>query len=106
MGLDVSHGAYRGSYTSFHNLRLAVCAAAGVTWSDDGTYPNTVAEGLRIFLAHSDCYGEISAQDCEKVAASLREVLPNVAADWRPHVLQFIHGAEKAAMSGDVLEFS
>lgn len=106
MGLDVSHDAYSGSYTSFHYLRLEVCAAAGVVCRDDFLYFDSIDDGLEIFLTHSDCDGEISPQDCKKVADSLRAILPKITEEWQPRVLQFIHGAEKAALNGESLEFS
>ena len=99
MGLDVSHDAYAGTYSSFHHLRLAVRDAADVTRRYD-------YDGLELFLSHSDCDGNFSPAECAKVAESLRALLPAVDPYWQPRVLQFIHGAEKAASRDEFLEFS
>ena len=83
----------------------------GYTASD---YP-----GLREFLIHSDCDGEISPEMCEKVADDLEKILPLVEAlGWEAGghiargggfvaVLQrFIAGCRAAAEANEPLIFS
>lgn len=99
MGLDCSHDAYHGAYSSFNRFRQAVAKAAGGSfpphekgWTDNGRepgentwyvgddYPQNEWAGLWAFLGHSDCDGEIDPEMCEKVANDLTKLLPAVAA--------------------------
>lgn len=74
--------------------------------------------GLFIFLAHSDCDGEISAEDCVKVADELEDLIPKIdALGWESsgHIeraggfvavtKQFIAGCRRAASAGEPLVF-
>jgi len=104
MGLDVSHNAWSGAYSAFNSLRRTICEAMGGKWpssfnSDDGFwywgdgYTRETHPGLFVFLSHSDCDGEISPDDCTKVADDLEALLPRIAAT-----------AEEPALSGFVME--
>lgn len=101
MGLDVSHNAFSGAYSAFNRLRQEVAYAAGGSFpphwirdsegsvvldnngspvknrklTDEYIYlPDDCGDGLREFLAHSDCDGEISPEMCKKVADDLEVV--------------------------------
>lgn len=140
MGLDCTHGAFNGAYSAFNRLRQAVCKAAGGRYpffSDaDRAYLETIGTyavdngrwyvpdeiiieawpGLYVFLSHSDCDGEISPEDCRKVALDLERLLDKVsdepagghldaAGGYKACVRKFIAGCRLAAAHGEALEF-
>jgi len=100
MGLDVSHDAFSGAYSAFNRFRGAVAEAMGGSFpphkpgarDDEGKpmdprmwywgdgYTAETHPGLMVFLAHEDCDGEISPEDCVKVADELEMLLPKLAA--------------------------
>ena len=100
MGLDCTHGAFNGPYSAFNRLRQTVAKACGASFpphprdaldnegellSDDLIYfPESWNEndypGLREFLGHSDCDGEISPNMCKIVADELESLLPIINA--------------------------
>ena len=88
MGLNCSHGAFSGAYSAFNRFRQAVAKAANGSfpphdieglddnlwyWGDG--YSKETHPGLYIFFSHSDCDGEISPEDCVKIANELEELL-------------------------------
>jgi hypothetical protein len=131
MGLDVSHGAFSASYSSFSRLRQWVCAATGGSYPphEDETLPwdmwvvgpgydSHTHPGLFEFLSHSDCDGEISPDMCARVADELEALLPKaVAMGWKASgyieacggyeavLLAFIKGCRAAHAANEPLEF-
>lgn len=108
MGLDCSHDAFHGAYSSFNRFRQEVCHAIGGSFPphwlinhngevarDKAGYPlhDTSLDdkliyfpddgldddsGMYAFLVHSDCDGEISPEMCVKVADDLEAILPKI----------------------------
>jgi len=103
MGLDTSHNAWHGAYSSFSHWRDALCNAAGWTLEptkyEDGfkaSWPKEIdAESLTeenfqgkwdqwpddpliILIAHSDCDGIIPAEHCAHLAARLEGLIPKL----------------------------
>jgi hypothetical protein len=116
MGLDVSHGAFIGPYGSFDRFRQTLCEATGGTWPkrfsgssyfvlgpgfDSESHP-----GLWELLNHSDCDGEISPEDCLKVAKDLKELLPELGIPDIRVAKKFIEGCELAASLNESLIFA
>jgi hypothetical protein len=116
MGLDISHNAWHGSYSSFGEWRRTVAELAGFPpldemrgfggsrqWGVDG------AGDLRLIplLHHSDCNGEISPEDCAAIADALKALLDKPwPDDWLlDKTRQFIVGARTAAAADEPLEF-
>lgn len=91
MGLDVSHDAFSGAYSSFNRFRQMICKATGGSWPPhedkaldekrfyvgDG-YTEESHPGLWEFLMHSDCDGNISPRMCKFVANDLESLLPKI----------------------------
>ncbi len=135
MGLDCSHDAFHGAYSSFNRFRQAVAKATGGSfpphavdeidgekldpeywyWGDDykvGTHP-----GLNAFLAHSDCDGKIGPFICAKLAKELEALLPEIdkqgmggghiesAGGYGSVTRRFISGCMLAAENNEPLEF-
>lgn len=136
MGLDVSHDAFSGAYSSFNRFRQAVAKAMGGSFPphekdvhEDGTklepgmwywgegYTHDTHPGLSVFLMHSDCDGEISSEDCSKLANELEALLPKLDAmgigsghierggGYGAVARQFIAGCKYAAESCEPLVF-
>lgn len=144
MCLDVSHNAFCGAYSAFNRFRQAVAWTAGGIhppfWLDDERTAARFAEleveepnpdywympdslsaetnpGLWVFLSHSDCDGEISPEDCAKVADDLTPLLDKINdfGPAGPHndrngglrgtLQRFIDGCRAAAGAGEALEF-
>jgi len=88
MGLDTSHNAWHGPYSSFNLWRTLICKKAGL-----GYLRNYIGFGgekqwdenhpLIPLLNHSDCDGEIKWKDCKGIADALTEILPKLELeDW------------------------
>jgi hypothetical protein len=105
VGLDTSHGAFSGAYSSFTKWRADVARAAGYTVSlrkdavsgftyhdlgyDDRDYHDANYMGiwapdeepddiLLVLLVHSDCSGVIDRRHVPFLAARLEELLPRI----------------------------
>lgn len=130
MGLDVSHDAWTGAYSAFNRFRQAVCGALGGSFppheeeglDPDSWYWGNEAQpeewpGLKVFLAHSDCDGEISPEDAAKIADEMERLLPKIEAlpiggghiqrdgGIRKVTIRFIDGCRAAAAAGEPLIF-
>ena len=130
MGLDCSHDAFHGAYSAFNRFRQAVAKAMGGSypphedktldenlwyWGDGFT--RSTHPGLYVFFMHSDCDGEISPDDCEKVANELEALLPEIekfgsggghlerAGGLRRVTEKFIAGCREARAANDPLTF-
>ena len=134
MGLDCSHDAFSGAYSAFNRLRREVARAMDGSWpphskfaidgevlSEDkwyygADYSEETHPGLFVFMAHSDCDGEISSEYCVKVADDLEALLPKIeernagghlsrAGGYRGTLEKFIAGCRAAAAANEPLEF-
>ena len=94
MGLDTSHDAWHGPYSTFHEWRKLVAKVAGyevsgddwtVDWEGrtgdevDGTWAKTPDDALLVLLAHSPDDGEIWPAQAEPLANRLEELLPAIS---------------------------
>lgn len=82
MGLDTTHGAWNGAYSAFMRWRKKIAELCGLGDLSqfegyDGIRPlsDIQDEGIRILLSHSDCDGELTPEECEKIASSLSLLL-------------------------------
>lgn len=132
MGLDTSHEAFHGPYSSFDRMRRAVSWAVGGNWpevisltddfdfqeADKQQFPPDQFPGLYEFLNHSDCDGQISPNMCYYVARDLAHIKLLVADLEQTHpefntpmgseserLQQFIDGCWSAYYDSEPLEF-
>lgn len=131
MGLDTTHDAWHGAYSSFYRWRCEIWAAAGLPMIPDmdrggrpapscwtrslmdtdyqGTWHVVPDEPLEYVVNHSDCDGFIEPEHCALVADRLEEILPNIPEDddfgTHQRTTQFIRGLRSAAEAGERLEF-
>jgi hypothetical protein len=132
MGLNVSHGAFSGSYVAFNNFRSFICESAGGSWQDhfdksldpdlwyvDSAFNKATHPGLWELLLHEDHTGKISPSACVLVARDLEELLPVMLGmdslgfgciarngGYVATVKKFIAGCWSAAAVGESLIFS
>lgn len=93
MGLRVSHNAFEASCSAFNRFRKFVLTSIGGSypphkqedlesdrwyWDTDRPFSSETHPGLKEFLCHSDCDGEISSEMCKVVADELQSILPYI----------------------------
>jgi len=130
MGLDTSHNAWHGPYSSFMRFRELLAKQIGFnlremegfsdkTHTIEGTkkWADLPKDDLHILLNHSDCDGHITAKRCEKLAKRLDEVLiiatekvpePDEREYWDyflKQIKQFSTGCKLAHSKNEPLEF-
>ena len=131
MGLDCSHDAFHGAYSSFNRFRQVVAKAIGGSfpphdgdrtldpdqWYWGRGYGEETHPGLLLFFQHSDCDGELSPAECSLVANDLEALMPNIAAhgSGTGHIARdggygevakrFIAGCRDACEAGESLLF-
>lgn len=118
MGLDTTHNAWHGPYSSFNDFRRAVLKAYnGTDLFDYAGYEsrNKLSphvplldiddDGILLLCDHSDCDGHIRWVDCKLVADSLSRVLPKLDQFYKDKCQQFIDGCLLAYNSKENLEF-
>lgn len=86
MGLDCSHGAFNGAYSSFHRMRGFICETLGGDWfkSNGNTFyiPDEMykqRKGIMLLLTHSDCDGEFTPEEALQVHCDLEWFLDTYA---------------------------
>ncbi len=113
MGLDTSHNCWHGAYSHFNLFRRAICQAAGFGvldnyegFSGSDSWPaKAKSDAIIKLLNHSDCEGEIAADDCGPIADRLSELLP-LMGEWKPEAEKFIAGLRDAAANHENVTFS
>jgi len=87
MGLDFDvAGGYKGEcarwgYSGFNRFRRAIASAAGINldsmygFNGSESWDKFKDEPLVPLLNHSDCDGELTPEECAKVAPRLKELL-------------------------------
>lgn len=117
MGLDTSHDAWHGSYSTFNQWRTEIAKAAGmpplfdmVGFGGNIEWSTLEPNDIHILLNHSDCDGEITWQDCKLVADALTKLLDklpdeNMYFSVKYRAEQFIKGCMLAYESKENLDF-
>ena len=68
----------------------------------------SIKDDIKPLLTHSDCDGELTPEECAKVAPRLRELVSNWPDDDydKINALRLAEGMDEAVKSGENLEFS
>jgi len=124
MTLTISHGAFCGMCSEFHDWRFSVANGAGfaleetadgmtsiaLDWnvvSDDnilGVWTAPPAEALLVLFTHSDIGGEITSVDARRLADRLSE-LP-IPQEWHVVTQRFVAGCRLAVSRNEPLQFT
>lgn len=79
MGLDTSHNAYHGPYSSFMDFRKSLASHLGFNLLDmegfGGSKKWDGKDDVQILLSHSDCDGIITPDDCLRLSVRLDQIL-------------------------------
>ena len=122
MGLDTSHNCWHGPYSSFNRFRHWVAENIGINLDEyigfggDKEYGEIENHDLFPFLFHSDCEGDISPDDCKKIADGLDTMLKKVplvekigdmywGENFRSRAVSFRDGCLEAYKAGESVEF-
>ncbi len=122
MGLDTTHNAWHGSYGAFARWRRHLAWVVGFPpldlmsgFQDYKTPDDEVLswdilkpDDLILLLHHSDCDGEFSFDESERIANRLNELLNNdrfSEEEWGDKTKQFIKGLQLAAKRKEKVTF-
>jgi hypothetical protein len=119
MGIDFSHCDAHWSYGGFNHARTRLAEAVGFVLTDmqgfgtlTGQTPGArswdeITDPVKPLLNHSDCDGELTAEECKAAAPRLREIVSTWDADDydRLHFEELARGMDAAAEAGEPLEF-
>lgn len=124
MGIDFTHTSAQWSYTGFGAFRRALALFEGFELDDMKGFGgdrdwDTVTTDLVPLLNHSDCDGELTPDECRRVAPRLRQVVdelwPAARAVWevdpnayinRQSGLGLADGMDAAAAADESLQFT
>jgi hypothetical protein len=110
MGLDTSHNAWHGPYSSFNLWRAEICKQAELGDLKDyygfgGDKQWDENHPLFPLLYHSDCDGEIKWEDCKGIADALNEILPKITDWYVGKTINFINGCMSAYEVKENIDF-
>ena len=82
MGLIITNNSFQGHYSDYGNFRRHLSTLVGIGdlsdysgFGGEKQFPSTDDEPLVLLIDHSDCDGDLSAEECGKVAKRLTEIL-------------------------------
>lgn len=113
MGLNCSHGAWDGAYSSFMRFREDVAATIGMNIDNmigfGGLQKFDETNDLTPFLSHSDCHGVLTPDECIRTARGLGAILDELPSEGpgnsKERAIQFAKGCALAAANNEDLEF-
>ena len=118
MGLDFSHTDAHWAYSGFMRFRTRIAATLGINLESMEGFardlrPNqspvpwdTVDDDIKILLYHSDCDGDLSPDECRKIAPRLREIVSPWPDDHdKQQALLLADGMDRAAKKKEALRF-
>ncbi len=113
MGLDTTHGAWSGAYSSFNRFREELAKAIGFNLKEFEGFGGSrsfdeIDNGIRWLLDHSDCDGDIAPDKCKLIADAIWDILPDLddtgPFSVRESAERFMRGCIKAYRNDENLE--
>lgn len=111
MGVDFSHGDASWAYSGFNRFRTRLASEIGMElekmegFGGDTPWGN-YADDILPFLNHSDCDGELSPEECAKIAPRIRALVASWPEDYdHQKALRLADGMEEAANAQETFEF-
>lgn len=110
MGLNISHGDFSMSYSSFHEFRTELAKLVGLDYDKMQGLGGDIAwetdTKLVFLLNHSDCDESISTGQLKILIPELKELKGKLSSKFFSHQLDlFIDGCELALKAKRPLEF-
>lgn len=103
MGVNFSYCMAHWTYSFFHDFRVKLANEVGIDlnqmegFGGDHLFSN-YQDAIIPLLQHSDCQGELSAEECSRVAPRLREIVASWNGDPdQPEAWLLAEGMERAA---------
>ena len=86
MGLDTTHGCWNGGYGAFNKFRYGLGKLIGINLDDYYGYRNsdktppykdlvTINNGIGPLLDHSDCDGELTPSECQRIFDGMQQIV-------------------------------
>lgn len=112
MGLAFRQSNAQWSYSGFNAFRCRLAAEIGINLREMAGFGpperpwHKITDGISPLLNHSDCEGELTPEECKRVAPRLRELV----ADWtdghdKQNALELADDMEATAEKGEALVF-
>lgn len=123
MGLDTTHNAWHGPYSSFNEFRRAIlkayngedlfeyegyesrCKRDNGYESPGKALINIDDDGILLLMDHSDCEGNIRWVDCKLVADSIERIITKLKDQHFDNAIPFVKGLRLAYNSKEDLLF-
>lgn len=117
MGLDTTHDAFHGPYSSFNKWRHWLAHQIGINLNDyfgyggNGTKDiESIDHPLMPLFNHSDCDGELTPEECRQIIKGLKDILSTTPLDtsffsnyWLTE--RFMKGCIRAANAKENIKF-
>lgn len=121
MGLDTTHNAWHGPYSSFNRFRYKLASLIGINLDDytgynaNGTKElDSMDHPLVPLFNHSDCEGELTPEECKSIADGLEPIIKSLPVpeltfsienEFVRDVIQFRDGCLEAYSKKENIEF-
>jgi hypothetical protein len=115
MGLDTTHNAWHGPYSMFNTFRFALAKQIGINLNEYSGYKpsgqkslDSIEHDIMPLLNHSDCDGELSVSECERIVKGLNDIqskLKNPDNDFLRQLIQFKNGCIEAISKNEPILF-
>jgi len=118
MGLDTTHDAYHGPYSTFNQWRYWVANQLGLNLDDYEGYMaggkkdlTTIDHPLMVLFNHSDCDGKFTPEECRLISKGLKSIIDNYPKSLHytfnlQTTIQFRKGCIRAANANEDLIFT
>lgn len=116
MGIRFSPGEANWSYSGFHDFRTRLASEAGINLDQMDGFSSgkesidwdTIEDDIEPLLNHCDSDGELTVEECLKVAPRLRELVSTWDDDDydKINALRLAAGMNESVRTGENLEFS
>jgi hypothetical protein len=113
MGIDFSHCDAHWAYSGFDRFRTRLAAQIGIDLDKMEGFGGRqswlhIVDPIKGLLDHSDCDGELTAEQCRTIAPRLRELVAGWQEEDRDKqmALELAKGLEAAASSDESLQFT
>lgn len=110
MGLDVGRASW--SYSGFNRFCTRLASMIGLTldrmvgFGGDQQWPDPKEEPIVFLLDHSDCDGDLTPDQCHRIAPRLREMVAAWPDDYdKEHAILLADSMDEAAATKKLLVF-